>query len=57
MLHAGFSLVVVSGGHAPAAMHRLLLLWSTGSRACRLQQLRLVGSAVAAPRFSSTDPE
>ena len=38
----GFSLVVTSGGTVSlVAVHRLLiamvLLWSTGSRACRLQ--------------------
>ena len=33
---------------------RWLLLWSTGSLACRLQQLQCVGSVVAALRLQST---
>ena len=50
----GFSPVAVSRGYSLVAMHRfslcgLLLLWRTGSRACRLQELPHTGSGVAAP--------
>ena len=52
LLRAG-SLVLVGGGSSPVAVCRFLVwwhlsLWSTGSRACRLQQLWPVG--LAAPR-------
>ena len=35
-------------------MQRLLLLWSAGSRVCRLQELQCVGSVVVALRLWST---
>ena len=45
-----------SGGYSLAVVHKLLtavslLLLSIGSRALRLQQLKLVGSGVVAPRL------
>ena len=45
---AGFSLVVVSGGHSAIAVP-WPLWWSTGSRAHGLQKLQLVGFVVKAP--------
>ena len=47
---AGFSLVAVQG----FSLRGLLLLQSTGSRVHRLQQLRHMGSVVAASRLQST---
>ena len=54
-----FSLVTVSGGSSVAMVHGfslqyLFLLWTLGSRACRLQQVWAVGSVVAIPRLQST---
>ena len=42
-----------SGGYSPIAMHGLLLLWNTGSRAyelSRAQELQHVGSVATACR-------
>ena len=57
----GFSLVAESGGYPQVAQLQCagfsllwLLSWSTGSKGCRLQQLRHMGSIVAAPRPQST---
>lgn len=47
----GFSQVVAAAGQSLVVEHRLLLLWSRGSRACRLQQLQPAGSVVAAPKL------
>ena len=49
----GFSLVVASRLLSTYSAHGIslwwfLLLWSTGSRACRLQQLRFLGSRAQA---------
>ena len=55
----GLSLVAVSGGYsslrcAGFSSQWLLLLWSTGSRVCRLQQLWLTGSRVQARQLWHT---
>ena len=47
----GYSLVMACG----LWLQWLLLLQSTGSRACGLQKLRHTGSNVAIPRLQSTD--
>ena len=44
LCYMDFSLIAVSRGYSLVVAHRLLLLWSTGSRACRLQQLQFPGS-------------
>ena len=54
----GFSLVAASRGYSSLqctgfSSWQLLLLQTTGSRACRLQELWHVGSMVAAPRARS----
>ena len=41
----------------PDFSQRWLLLWSIGSKACRLQQLWHVGSVVVTPRLQSTGSE
>ena len=51
-----FSVAAASGGYSLAVVHKLLtavslLLLSMGSRALGLQQLKLVGSGVVAPRL------
>ena len=46
----GFSLIAECGH----LMVVLLLLWSTGSRECGLQQLQRMGSVVGAPGLQST---
>ena len=51
--YTGFSLVAASGGYSSLwctsiSLWSLLLLWSTGSRASRLQQVRRVGSRAQA---------
>ena len=55
----GFSLVVVSGGYSLVevqgfSLQKLLLLQSTGSRMCGLQQLWHMGSIVKIPGLQST---
>ena len=45
----GFALVAVSSGYSLLAVHGFLLLWSTGSRACRHQELWLMGSVDVVP--------
>lgn len=58
LLHR-FALVAVSGAHSLVvvsafSLQQLLLLWSVGPRAPRLQWWQSVGSVAVAPRLCST---
>ena len=59
LLLCRLSIVVVSEGYTPVAVHRrslkwLLLFWSTGSRVHGLRYLQHMGSIVATSGFYST---